>query len=264
MITNMIDYTFSIVDLEYFLLILTRVSCFVYIAPFFGMSNTPRQIKVGLSFFIAILLYYSVMPKQYPEYYGIVGYALVVLKEAATGLIIGFGAQICISITNFAGRLVDMEIGLAMVNQLDPTTKEQTTITGVFYQYFVMLILIISGFHQYLIKALAETFTLIPINGAVFKYESLVANVVEFIRDYIIIGFQICLPIFAAILLLNTILGILAKVAPQLNMFAVGIQLKIITGLVVLLLSVSLLPIAADFIFEKMKYTIVSFVESMM
>ena len=60
----MMDYSFSIYDLEYFLLILTRVSCFVYIAPFFGMSNTPGRVKIGISFFIvdpplgALNLYY--------------------------------------------------------------------------------------------------------------------------------------------------------------------------------------------------------------
>lgn len=55
----MIDITFTYADLEFFLLILVRVSCFVHIAPFFGMSNTPRRVKVGLSVFIAFLLYAS-------------------------------------------------------------------------------------------------------------------------------------------------------------------------------------------------------------
>ncbi len=260
----MIDLSFSISELEYFLLILTRVTCFIYIAPFFGMSSTPVRIKLGLGVFLAVILYYSITPKQYAEYSTIFGYAIVVMKEAATGLIIGLGAQICIGITNFAGRLVDMEMGLAMVNQMDPTTKEQTTITGVFYQYTVMLILMISGFYQYLVRALAESFILIPVDGATFRIANLVQNFLVFLKDYLVIGFQICLPIFATIILVNAVLGILAKVAPQLNMFAVGIQIKILIGLTILYLTIRLLPYAAEMIFVEMKKMITAIVTSLM
>lgn len=259
----MIDYAFSFRELEYFLLIMTRVTCFIFIAPFFGMNNTPKRVKIGLGIFISVLLYYAISPKQYAEYSTVFGYAGIVIKEAATGLIIGFSAQICLSITNFAGRMIDMEIGLSMMNQMDPTTKENTTITGVFYQYFVMLLLIITGMYQFLLKALAETFTLIPIAGAVFNTESLVQSTLVFLRDYIVIGFRICLPVFAVILLLNAILGILAKVAPQLNMFAVGIQLKILVGLGVLFLTIGMLPGAANFVFTEIREMMVAFVESL-
>ena len=63
--------------------------------------------------------------------------------------------------------------------------------------------------------------------------------------------------------LLNAVLGVLAKVAPQMNMFAVGIQLKVLVGLSVLFFTASILPGIADFIFEEMKRMIISFVEGM-
>ena len=151
-----------------------------------------------------------------------------------------------------------------MVTLMDPTTRESSTISGVFYQYMVMLMLIVSGMHEYLLKALAETFTLIPVNGAVFQMDSLMNSMVRFLSEYIIIGFRICLPIFATMILLNAVLGILAKVAPQMNMFAVGIQLKVLTGLTILFFTVGMLPGASDFIFTQMKKIVVSFVEGMM
>ena len=67
---------------------------------------------------------------------------------------------------------------------------------------------------------------------------------------------------FCVILLLNSILGVLAKVSPQMNMFSVGIQLKILTGLVVMFLTAGMLPGAADFIFEEMQQMTAAFVES--
>ncbi|TCL56577.1 flagellar biosynthetic protein FliR [Kineothrix alysoides] len=260
----MIDYAFTYASLEYFLLIFTRVTCFVFIAPFFSMNNTPRQVRVGLSFFVSLLVFFVLAPSEPLQYDTWLGYTVIVMKEALTGFIIGFGANLCNSIVSFAGHIIDMETGLAMVTIMDPTTKESTSISGVFYQYMITLMLIVSGMYQYLLKALVDTFTLIPINGAVFRTDSLVVSVVRFMSDYIIIGFRICLPIFLVMVMLNVILGILAKVSPQLNMFAVGIQIKILVGLSVLFLTAGMLPVASNFIFEQMKKIVVSFVEGLM
>ena len=72
------------------------------------------------------------------------------------------------------------------------------------------------------------------------------------------------MPIFCAILLLNAVLGVLAKVAPQVNMFAVGMQLKILVGLSIIFFTAGMLPGIADFIFGEMKEMIDSFVGGMM
>ena len=251
-------------DLEYFLLILTRVSCFVFVAPFFSLNNTPRHVRVVLSIFTALLLYQTLTPAPAVEYNTIAGYSAIVLREAITGLMIGLGTSMCSAIVNFAGHIADMETGLSMVTLMDPTTRESSSITGIFYQYVVMLMLIASGMYRYLFGALADTFVLIPVNGTIFKMDSLLVSVIKFLGDYIVIGFRICLPIFCVILMLNAILGVLAKVSPQMNMFAVGIQLKIMVGLSVLLLSASMLPDAANFIFQQMKETIVAIVGGLM
>ncbi len=249
----MIEFSFSMYDLEYFLLILTRVSCFIFVAPFFSLNNTPRHVRVALSVFTAALLYQTLAPAPAVEYQTITGYSMIVLREAIVGLMLGLGTSMCSAIVNFAGHIVDMETGLSMVTLMDPATRESTSITGVFYQYVVMLMLIVSGMYRYLFGALADTFVLIPVNGALFQMDFLLLSVVKFLGNYIIIGFRICLPVFCVTLMLNAILGVLAKVSPQMNMFAVGIQLKILVGLSILLLSASMLPDAANFIFMQMK-----------
>lgn len=258
----MIDISFTYADLEYFLLILVRISCFVYAAPFFSMSNVPRRVRIGFSIFLSYLLY-NALDHNEVVYSSLLGYAAIVAKEALTGFVIGWGAQICTSVTTFAGSIADMEIGLSMVSLIDPATRQQATFTGVFYQYMFTLFMILSGLYQYLLRALVDTFTLIPINGAVFKTEALLSSVLLFLADYIVIGFRIILPIFCAMIFLNCVLGVLAKVSPQLNMFAVGIQLKVLVGLGILFLSMRMLPALSDNVFAQMKRMIVSFVEGM-
>lgn len=258
----MLDYTFTYQDLEYFLLIFVRVASFIFIAPFFSIKNTPRNVRTALSFFVAVLLYH-ILPETTVTYDGVAGYAILVMKEVITGLLIGFGANFCTSIMAFAGQIADMEMGLSMASMFDPTTQQQTTISGVIYNYMILLMLIISGMYRYLLSAFVESYTLIPVNGAVFHFTKLMDSFLYFMTDYIIIGFRVCLPIFCVMVILNAILGVLAKVSPQLNMFAVGLQLKVLVGIGVLFLSMSMLPKAADFIFTQMKTVIVSFVEGM-
>lgn len=259
----MLDYTFAYADLEYFLLVLVRVSCFVYIAPFFSMPNTPRRVRIGLSVFMAVLFYQSV-PRQEIEYDTLLGYSVIVMKEAITGLLVGFAANLCSTVVTFAGHIADMEMGLSMMSMMDPTTRQNSTISGIYYNYMILLMLMISGMHRYLLKALAETYILIPVNGVILRRDSLLAATIEFMSDYIVIGFRICLPIFAVMIILNAVLGILAKVSPQINMFAVGVQMKVLVGISILFLSTSMLPGAANFIYDQMKHVVVTFVEIMM
>lgn len=258
----MIDISFTYADLEYFLLILVRVTFFIYVAPFFSMSNTPRRIKIGFSIFLSYLLFFF-LDHNVVVYDSVLEYAIIVMKEAVTGLLIGWGAQICMTIAALAGNIADMEVGLSMVNLMDPLTRQNATFSGVLYQYAFMLFFMISGLHRYLLQALIDTFTLIPVNGAVFRMESLLQSMLQFMNDYIVIGFRICLPIFCVILLLNCVLGIMAKVAPQMNMFAVGMQMKVLVGLSVMFLTVRMLPGAADFVFRQMKLVITAFVEGL-
>ncbi len=259
----MLEYGLTYGDLEYFLLIFIRVVSFVFIAPFFSMSNTPKNVRVALSFFVAFLLYQS-MPRQEVVYDSLIGYTIVILKEVVTGLLIGFAANLCSTIVAFAGQIASMEMGLSMASMMDPTTRENTTVTGVYYNYIILLLLMSSGMHRYFLKALAETYILIPVNGAVLDHEKLLNAMIEFLSDYIIIGFRICLPIFAVMIILNAVLGVLAKVSPQLNMFAVGMQMKVLVGLSILLVTASMLPDAANFIYDQMRRMVATFVETMM
>ncbi len=236
---------------------------FVFIAPFFSMPNTPRNVRIILSFFISFLLYHMLTPAPAVMPDTLLELSIIVIKEAVTGLLIGFSTMICTTILNFAGTIADMETGLSMVQILDPATRQMTSITGGIYNYSFNMIMILSGLYIYMLGALKDTFTLIPINGAVFNPDNLMKSVVMFLTDYVIIGFRIILPIFCAMLMLNAVLGIMAKVSPQMNMFAIGIQLKVLVGLGVLFLTMSLLPFISDMIFTEMKKMLVNFVNSM-
>lgn len=258
----MVNYSFTLANFEIFLLILVRIASFVFVAPFFGDPNVPRKVKIGLSFCVAVFMF-SLVPHTSLEYESTIGYATIVVKEAIAGLLIGFAAYVCNSIVLFAGNIIDMDIGLSMVTEFNPEMKMQTTISGNLYYYLVMLLLITSDMHKYILRAVCDSFQVVPLGGAVFDYEHLLGSFTRYMGDLFIIGFRIFLPFFACIMILNCILGIMAKVAPQMNMFTVGMQLKILVGLVIMYLTVFMLPSVSDNIFKEIKTMVVSFIEGM-
>ncbi|MCR4902136.1 MAG: flagellar biosynthetic protein FliR [Butyrivibrio sp.] len=258
----MINYTFTYGELETFLLIFVRVSCFIFIVPFIGNRAVPNTVKIGFSLIITFLLFDNV-PRGVLDYNTIFGYTVIVLKEAITGFLIGYSFMICTYIVSFAGQIVDMQVGLSMVSMFDPSSNQQITITGAMYQQVLTVMLIISGMYQYIFRAFADSYTLIPINGAVFHTDRLIESTLSFLTAYIVIGFRISMPVFIVTLILNVILGVLAKVSPQLNMFAVGMQIKVLIGLGILYLTSNMLYGASDFIFNQMKILLTDFVSSM-
>ena len=202
----MINYSFSIANFEYFLLILVRIASFVYIAPFFGDNAVPARVKTGLSAFVALFMY-NIIERPQLSYVSAVGFAVLVVKEGITGLIIGFAAN--------------------------------------------------------LIRAVCDSFSVVPLGGAQFQFDNMLSTMTKYMGDMFVIGFRIFLPVFACMMIMNCILGIMAKVAPQMNMFSVGIQLKIIAGFIVLFLIVYLIPNIANFIITEIKTMVVSIIDGM-
>lgn len=259
----MINYSFSYNDLEYFLLVFIRIGFFIFSAPFFSTKGIPRQVKVSFALFLTLIVYHITPGYHVPEYNSVIGYSILIIKEAICGLLIGIGANLCSSIVNFAGRIADMEMGLSMVQLFDPMTNESNGFAGTVYEYAVLLIMMVSYMHHFFIQALVDTFTIIPIGTASFSSENIMTTMSQFLGDYVSIAFRLCLPIVASIMILNAVLGILAKSAPQINMFSVGVQIKILCGLTIMLLTIGILPYVSDFIFREMKIMVTAMVDSM-
>lgn len=259
----MIDYSFSYSDLEFFLLIFIRMASFSVTAPFFSMNNIPRRFKAGFSFCIALLVF-QVLPDHTPiEYHSLITFFVIVIKEVIAGLFIGLSGNIVVSIVNLAGKVADMEIGLSMVQIFDPMTRDNTGFTGTIYQYGVILIMFLTNLHHFFLRAFIESYVLIPIGGVKVNSDKVVETVIQFLSRYVEIAFCFCLPVMAAIMLLNAVLGILAKVAPQMNMFAVGIQIKIFVGMGVLLITIGVLPYISEFLFNEMKLMMTNMIQAL-
>lgn len=253
--------SFTVEYLEYIMLVFIRVASVVAVAPFFSGREIPRRLKASIALFLAIIVV-STMDYQSLSYQSVLGYCGLALKEAITGLLIGMGSMLCLYILNFSGHMIDMEIGFSMVQEMDPTTNVASTVTANLYSYVFMLFFLISDMHYFIIDALYDSYQIIPIGGAKIS-GNLYTIMITYITDYFIIGFRIILPIFACILVINIVLGILAKIAPQMNMFVIGMQLKILVGLFLVFITLQLFSGVSDFLFQEMQKITQYFIQNL-
>ncbi len=255
---------FTVERLEIFILMLVRISAFMVTAPFFSSNNIPRRLKVAIAFFLSLVTYSMVEYESATiAYEGTIGLALLMASETVVGLTIGYIANICMLILNFAGHMIDVEIGFSMASLMDPMTRIQTTVTANYYTYLVMLMMLVTNMHYFLIRAIVDSARVVPFGMARLLGGRLHEVVIQFMSEYFIIGFRIILPVFSCILVVNVVLGILAKIAPQMNMFVVGMQMKVFAGLCILYVIVGMIPAVSDFVFEEMRKMIVVVTEAL-
>lgn len=249
----MIEQSFSIYHLEYFLAIVVRVMGVMAFAPIFGngMAVTRRtRLFLGIAISLAILEAHPYTPLGYTTF---TGYTFILLKELVVGVTLGFMANITLTIISMAGQFVDREMGFSMVSNFDQTFNTETTITAEFYSMLVMVVMLVSDMHYFILSALSDSFEVIPVGNVTIDSGKMFDTIISYMTDYFVIALRISFPILIVIMLLNVILGILAKTAPQMNMFVIGIQLKIICGFAVLMIMISFIPGIVDFIYTEMQ-----------
>lgn len=246
------DLTISTLTLESFLLVLVRTGGFVAVAPLFGHKSVNVRLRVLIAACISLTIF-SAMDISLPEYETVLGYSWLVIKELAVGLSLGFVASLTMSALIVAGEFIDREIGFTMATNFDLSVGGMVTITSELYDRMVYAVILVTNLHYYILKALAQSFELIPVGHVSVNVTSLYSGVIGFIGQYFSIGFRIAMPVFLGAIILNVILGVLAKSSPQMNMFSVGIQLKVLTGLIILSVVIMFIPNIATYLMERMQ-----------
>ena len=245
------SFTISTLTLEAFLLVLVRVACFISIAPIFGHNSLNTRMKISIAFFVSLILY-QVVDTSLPIYSDVLGYTTLVVEEAFVGLLLGFVAGLSMKALAIAGEFIDREIGFSMATTFDPN-QGMVTITGDLYDKIVCLVIMISNLHYYILSAAAQSFELVPVGRIVINPSLIYTSLIRFIVQMFMIGFRIAMPVFLGATMLNVILGVLAKSSPQMNMFAIGMQLKVFVGLFLLAVCIMFVPNIANYIMERMR-----------
>src|SRR5690625_3534316 len=152
----------NINSLPVFLLIFVRVIAFFVTLPLFSYRTIPVPFKVGFSFFLAWMMFYTV-DTAVITVDGM--YLFLLLKEAIVGLLIGLIAFIILSAVQIAGGFIDFQMGFAIANVVDPQTGAQSPLTGQYFYIFALLFLLSVNGHHLLIDGIFNSYHFIPIDA---------------------------------------------------------------------------------------------------
>lgn len=224
---------FTVDQIQFYILVFVRISATIALLPIFGSQQIPYQLKVGLSLILSVILFSSIMSThpQIPQAMSIGLLMLLIVKEAMVGLAIGFAASFIFTAVQFAGRLVDTEIGFGMVELIDPFSDEMVTTLGQLQVIiFTILFLLFNG-HYFLLLAIQKSFQLIPLMGSHIFGGPVSMHITDMINNIFVLAIRFSAPIYVTLILTELALGVVARTAPQINIFFVGLPLKIVVGL---------------------------------
>ena len=235
-----------------FLLVLTRSSGIFFISPFFGSLNVSYKVRAAVAVMFAILLF-PVVVKQTVIHAPatVLMFAFTVVKELFIGWLIGLVAFITLSAVNLAGKIMDMQVGFAVVSMMDPTTQQQIGLIGNFLYNLTTIFFVITNGHYMIISALAESFSIIPPDSMVWS-QTLPQIMIDLTAGIWLNGMKIAMPVTFAILLTNVGMGILARTMPQMNIFVVGIPMHLMIGTTMLAMMLPFYMLFLDVIFNEM------------
>jgi len=222
------------------LLVFCRITGFFLTAPVFATRmNVPPQFRIGLACFVSLLVFLAgetdrpiPIDSQYAYY---------IVRESLIGVLLGFVAYLFFTVVQIAGSFIDMQMGFGIANVVDPMTGAQSPIFGSFKYMIAMLLFFTLNGHHYLLMGIMDSYEAIPLDNSFFEriaHGSPTELLTKSMSTAFTLAFQMAAPIVAAMFLVDIALGILAKTAPQFNVFVIGMPLKIIVGIAMTLLLV--------------------------
>lgn len=214
--------------------ILMRMSGLILLNPVFGRQNV-QDIVIGG--FILVLSYLIFVSTPVPEFYvtGILEYVMLLLREFIIGYIMGFVMSLFFMVVTYAGEIIDMEIGIAMTKIFDPQSNSSVAVTGLLYNSIFMLLFFAVDGHLAFLKIILTSGEVVPYGGVMLNVNISMA-VLDLFYECVTLAVKFAMPILAAELLAEVGTGVLMKAIPQINVFAINIQMKIFVGFFLLLL----------------------------
>ena len=235
-----------------FLLLLTRITGIFIISLFFGSQNIPITMRVATAMTIAVVIFPVVDQHTIVEApASVLSYGLSVLSELFIGWLIGLVSYVALISISMAGKIMDLQVGYAMVQVMDPTSGQQNALIGSFLYNLAVIIFLVTDGHHFLLSGLVESFQIIPITGLNLDTD-IVDLMVDFTNGIFVSGMKVAIPVTFAILLTNVGLGILARTMPQLNIFVVGVPMHLVIGTFVLAMLIPFYVVFLDVLFNEM------------
>jgi len=237
---------FMIAKLLGFIMILTRVSSFFLIVPFFSWKTIPVRVKVAIAFLLSVF-FAMITPINFDcSQVKPLQAVLFLACESLYGLSIGLILFVLFSVIKISGQFIERQMGLTMGSVLDPTTGENGQPFGMLMEtLFILIFLSMDGHHLFLM-VISRSFEAFPA-GTIPTVTTLVNGVVQSFTVMFVTALRLAAPLLAMFMMLLVALAVLARVAPEMNILFISLTLRVSMGL---LMATTFLPFIREYVTE--------------
>jgi len=238
-------------DLVGFVLVLARVTPLFVLAPLFSSPMLPARVRgiiaVGISIGLApIALHGQHIPSD----------PLVIAGLVIEGLLVGGGLALTLAVllaaVESAGGIVDVLSGFSYGQLINPVNGQESAVAARFYSLVGTLIFLVIGGDAWTLRGIDRTFQLVPLTSAP-RLPSLVGGAEQAFAGVFTAALEVAAPVLVALLITDVAFGVVSRVVPQLNVFAVGFPTKVAVAMLVIGAS---LPFTANWISNQMSASV--------
>jgi flagellar biosynthetic protein FliR len=211
----------------------------------------PARVKAGFAAAISFLFFIAVPPAADIEYNSLIGFTLLCASELLIGVVLAFATNVFFAINYIAGQLIDMQIGFGIVNVYDIQNNTQIPMVGNLTNLVMLIVFFSVNGHHRLIQIVHMTLTKLPVGNLVLRPEiGLVA--LEVFAMTFTLAIMVALPVIASGLIVEIAFGALIRTVPQINMFVVGIPVKLFIGFIIMVVMIPVFVSFSGRIFDEM------------
>jgi len=242
----------AVEKIELFILALMRIATIVFLLPMFSQNSVPATVKAAISLLLTILVYPQMPLVGFAIANSPVFFFMIVLEQVFIGIMIGFAASFLWYFIVMGGEWIARDIGL-MQGTMNPFTEFQSDIFSIILTILLIILFLASGGHYFFIRVLFESFQYIPIGNFVWDTRNFAAILILLSCSSFVVAFQFAAPIMGAIFLCTVSLGLMNRVMPQLQVWILGIPIKVFIGVLVLIYSMPLMVQIFNANFEQLQ-----------
>jgi flagellar biosynthetic protein FliR len=224
-----------------FFLAFLRIVALISVAPLFGSRTISIQIKIFLSLFLTVSMLPIIKDQIQASDLLLTSIFLMSVQEVLIGLFLGFYSRLIFEAFQFAGRLVGNQMGLGVAELIDPDNGAQVSPIGNIYSLTAIVLFLSLNGHHFILSALYQSFHTMPLDSGKLVKSLAGERMLSTFNDIFTIGIKLAAPSMVTLFLIEVSMGIIARTVPQMNIFFIGLPLRLGVGLFILLASLPLL-----------------------
>lgn len=224
-------------SIELFILVFMRMSGLFIFNPILGRENLPMLLRAALGFICALVVT-PTLSGVTVQIGDVVQLIVMSLGELFIGLAIGVIVSTMLYVVQFAGELIDMQMGLTMAKMYDSHTGVNMPLLGNFFNIVMILSFFVSNAHLSLISYITDSFKLIA-PGAVVPTQQSMQFIFSMGKDYFELGLRMAMPVVAIEIISQIAIGMLMRAVPAINVFSIGMHLTALVGLLIIVITMT-------------------------